>query len=50
MVDEYRLITFPTAVGAGRRLFPEPVELELVSAEVTGPGVLTTLVPTRGAG
>ncbi len=41
LVDEYRLIAFPTALAAGRRLFPDAVDLELVSAEQVGPGSLT---------
>ncbi|WP_341997580.1 dihydrofolate reductase family protein [Microbacterium sp. LWH7-1.2] len=41
LVDEYRLIAFPTAVTAGRRLFRDPVDLELVSSEMTGPASLT---------
>ena len=40
-VDEYRLLTFPTAVGAGRRLFPEGRLLTLLSSEQVGPASLT---------
>jgi dihydrofolate reductase len=41
LVDEYRLLVFPTAVGAGRRLFPDGMELELVSAAPSGPATLS---------
>lgn len=40
LVDEYRVLTFPTATGSGAVLFPEPLELELESAVQSGPGTL----------
>jgi dihydrofolate reductase len=44
-VDEYRLRIFPTATGAGRRLFPNGTLLDLVSSEQMGPTVLTIYTP-----
>lgn len=49
LVDEYRLITFPTAVGEGRRLFEDAVQLDLVSSELTGPASLTVHRTRRNA-
>jgi dihydrofolate reductase len=43
LVDEYRLLTFPTAVGTGQPLFPQgapPTYLECVSAELVGAAAL----------
>lgn len=44
-VDEYRLRVFPTATGAGRRLFPHGARLELLSADQMGPTTLQILKP-----
>ena len=46
LVDEYRLVTIPTATGAGRGLFPSGIRAKLVSAEQVGPGTLA-LYSTR---
>lgn len=43
VVDEYRLLTFPSILGAGERLFPAgspPTDLECLSAERSGAAVL----------
>jgi dihydrofolate reductase len=44
LIDEYRLLTFPTVLGTGQRLFPAdrgPVHLETLSVEPAGAAVLT---------
>ena len=46
LVDEYRLLTFPTARLRAASVHREP-PLELVSAEQVGPAVLSVLTPDR---
>ncbi|HVM67730.1 MAG TPA: dihydrofolate reductase family protein, partial [Acidimicrobiales bacterium] len=49
LVDEYRLITFPTVVGAGDRLFAPgaAAEFRFTTAEPADPEKLTTLTVFR---
>lgn len=53
LVDEYRLMVFPTVVGTGDRLFGAadlPVHLDLVSVDQVGPAVLSTYRRSEAAG
>lgn len=43
LVDEYRLITFPTVLGEGDRLFDSPGEFQFTSVEQAGAATLTVL-------
>ena len=50
LIDEYRLLTFPTILGSGERLFPggsPPAYLECLSAGQAGAAVLTRYRRTR---
>jgi riboflavin biosynthesis pyrimidine reductase len=45
LVHEYRLLAFPTILGAGHGLFRGRRELTLVSSEHVGPAILAVLTP-----
>ncbi len=50
LVDEYRLVTFPVTVGAGKRLFASdapPSSYEMITSRMTGAGAMyVELLPT----
>ncbi len=51
LVDELRLMVFPTIMGRGRRLFPDGIDrvkFRLVDARTVGPDGVQTQVYTRG--
>jgi dihydrofolate reductase len=52
LIDEYRLLIFPTALGTGDPLFPaggSPVYLDTVSVEQSGAAILARYRPARPA-
>jgi dihydrofolate reductase len=52
LVDEFRLLVFPIVLGKGRRVFDgatAPLDLELVSSEDAGEGVLCQVYERKGA-
>jgi dihydrofolate reductase len=53
LVDELRLMVFPTILGRGRRLFPDGIDrrkLELVESRTVGPDGVQTQIYRRAEG
>jgi dihydrofolate reductase len=42
LIDQYRLLVFPVVLGQGHRLFGQPLDLRLTSAETVGQAVRLT--------
>ncbi len=49
LIDEYRLMVHPVALGSGRPLFEERVDLELTGSEQLGSGVVVLTYRPSGA-
>jgi dihydrofolate reductase len=51
LLDEYRLLTYPVVLGAGRRLFADglrPAALRLVESRITGSGIAINVYEPAG--
>jgi dihydrofolate reductase len=51
VIDEYRFLTYPVVLGAGRRLFADgarPAAMRLVDSRTTGAGVIVAVYERAG--